>query len=180
MYRQPGFTLIELIITLAIAAIVLTIGVPSFQEMMRNNRAATHANEFMNALNLARSEAVKRGQGVSLCPSTDQATCTGGGDWKDGWIVFIDADANGNGIQDEFATDSNGAVDNGEFLLRVYEPLAGSPVFNGPSSIRYLATGSITPTATQQISYTLNTINQAVCISPVGRPHIEKDSTICP
>ena len=94
MKRSRGFTLIELMITLVLAAIILTLAVPGFQDIIRNNRAATQANELVTALGLARSEAVKRGARVSLCPSTDQASCTGGADWSNGWIVFLDTAAN--------------------------------------------------------------------------------------
>jgi len=132
MNRQRGFTLIELIITMAIAAIVVTIGVPSFQAMMRNNRAAAHTNEFMSALNLARSEAIKRGWRVVLCPG-NQAGCNGNA-WGNGWIVFIDADANGNNILDQ-ATDDNGQWDNGEVILRVYEPFGGNTTLLGDAPV---------------------------------------------
>ena len=107
MDRQCGFTLMELIITLAIAAIVLAIGVPSFQGMMRNNRAAAYTNEFVGALNLARSEAIKRGQRVALVPVSV-------GDWGQGWTVFVDV--NDNGSFDDGAAN----------VLRVRESLDGA------------------------------------------------------
>lgn len=88
MNRQRGFTLIELIITVTIAAIVLAIGVPSFQGMMRNNRITAHTNDFLSSLNLARSEAIKRGQRVALAPTV-------AGDWGQGWTVFVDVNDNG-------------------------------------------------------------------------------------
>jgi type IV fimbrial biogenesis protein FimT len=135
MNRQSGFTLIELIITLAIAAIVVTIGIPSFQGMMRNNRVAAHTNDFLSSLNLARSEAIKRGVGwrVVMCPGT-QAGCAGTA-WGNGWIVFVDADANGNGRLDE-GTNNNGLWDAGEQILRIHEPLGGNDTLigNGPVS----------------------------------------------
>ncbi len=88
---QTGVTLIELVVTLSIAAILLTIGVPSFQDLMRNNRSAAQVNEFLTALNLARSEAVKRGASVSVCSSTDSATCRTSSvtNWADGWILYV-------------------------------------------------------------------------------------------
>lgn len=167
MNRQRGFTLMELIITVAIAAIVLAVGVPSFQGMMRNNRAATQANEMIAALNLARSEAAKRGSRVSLCPSSSGTGC-GGTDWSSGWIVFVDT----------AATDASAPVV-GQ-VLRVFEKLSDTPTFTGPASVRYRAAGGITPTAPQQLSYTLYTVKQAICISPVGRPRVVKETTTCP
>ncbi|MGB5065269.1 MAG: GspH/FimT family pseudopilin, partial [Candidatus Competibacter sp.] len=71
MNRKSGFTLIELMITVALAAIVLTLGVPAFQETIRNNRLATTVNDFISSLNLTRSEAIKRGTRVTLCKSAN-------------------------------------------------------------------------------------------------------------
>jgi type IV fimbrial biogenesis protein FimT len=86
-----GFTLLELMTTLAVAGIVLAVGVPSYLSVVRNNRAATNANELVSALTIARSEAIRRGDRVSLCRSDDGASC--GGTWEDGWIVFVDGAA---------------------------------------------------------------------------------------
>jgi type IV fimbrial biogenesis protein FimT len=89
--RIAGFTLLELMTTLAVAGIVLAVGVPSYLNVVRNNRAATNANELVSAFTIARSEAVRRGDRVTLCRSNDAATC--GGTWEDGWIVFLDGAA---------------------------------------------------------------------------------------
>ncbi len=94
MKEETGFTLIELIVTLVIAAVLLTVGVPAFQETTASSRLASAANEFVAALNLARSEAIKQNVRVTLCPSNNQATCTGGG-YEQGWIIFVDVDNSG-------------------------------------------------------------------------------------
>ena len=72
---QRGFTLLELMITVAVLAILLSLGVPSFAETIRNNRVAAQTNELVTALSLARSEASKRGMPVSVCAGA--AACGG-------------------------------------------------------------------------------------------------------
>ncbi|WP_052700531.1 GspH/FimT family pseudopilin [Methylocucumis oryzae] len=86
---QNGFTLIELLMTLAIASVVAAIGLPSLTEMYNKNRLTAYTNQLVSDLNLARSEAVKRGLPVAL------RNFTGGGVWEDGWIVFADVSRNG-------------------------------------------------------------------------------------
>ena len=96
MKRDYGFTLVELMVTLVIAAILLTAGVPSFTTLIKNNRLTTSTNELVGALTLARSEAVKRGLRVTVCKSADQASCdTSGTGWQQGWIVFTDENNSG-------------------------------------------------------------------------------------
>lgn len=87
-----GFTLVELLVTVAVLGVLLAVAVPSFTDMMRNNRSLAAANELVSALNAARSEAIKRGARVSLCPSTNGTSCSGTA-WQSGWIVFFDTAA---------------------------------------------------------------------------------------
>lgn len=82
-----GFTLYELIVTVAVAAIILSFGVPGFMSFIDNNRATTHTNDLVTALNLARSEATRRGTAITVCSSTNSSTCSGSADWSTGWVV---------------------------------------------------------------------------------------------
>jgi len=82
MKRYTGFTLIELIVTLAIVAILVAVGVPSFTELVKNNRMSNLTGEFMTTLRLARSESVRRG--TVVCLKTKGST----GSWSEGWNVF--------------------------------------------------------------------------------------------
>jgi type IV fimbrial biogenesis protein FimT len=91
--RSKGFTLVELMIVIALVAILTALALPSFQSSLRSNRVATAANEMMASIALARSEAVRNARGSGLCTSANGANC--GGTWDDGWIVWIDDDANG-------------------------------------------------------------------------------------
>lgn len=80
-----GFTLVELLVTMAVAAILLTVAVPNFQMFVLNSRMASQANDLITAFNMARSEAVKRAASVTVCASSNGTTCTG--TWAQGWIV---------------------------------------------------------------------------------------------
>ncbi len=88
-----GFTLIELMVTIAIASVLMTLAVPSFSLMINNSKVTSGTNEFVASLNLARSEALKRSSNVSVCKSnvalsacdTTAATFT-----TNGWLVFSD------------------------------------------------------------------------------------------
>nr|WP_298108207.1 GspH/FimT family pseudopilin [uncultured Pseudomonas sp.] len=85
---QKGFTLIELMVALAVLAILLGIAVPSFGSMIRDSRASTLASELQGALQLARSEAVKRRQSVVVCRrKPGESSCQNGADWTTGWLI---------------------------------------------------------------------------------------------
>lgn len=114
MRQACGFTLIELVVTVLMAAIILSAGVPSFRNMILNNRQATQINNLLSSLMVARSEAVKRHSNtVTVCKTADQVTCALAGGWEQGWIVFDDVDG-------------NGAVNGAEQLIRVYESLVAN------------------------------------------------------
>lgn len=93
MARQArGFTILELMITVAVLSILVGVGIPSFQDMMRRNRLAAQTNQLIGTLAFARSEAVKRGVRVTVCPANDaQDACSDDGSWaRNGMIIFTD------------------------------------------------------------------------------------------
>jgi type IV fimbrial biogenesis protein FimT len=92
MCKAAGTTLMELLTALAVVAVLATLAAPSFQTLALDGRRAAAVNGFLHNLFLARSEAVKRAQVVSVCPSRDGQHCEPGFDWSRGWIVFANHD----------------------------------------------------------------------------------------
>jgi type IV fimbrial biogenesis protein FimT len=145
MKTQSGLTLVELMTTLAVGIIILAIGVPAFMTMMSSNQAAGYANDLVGAIRLARSEAIKRSDMVTICASNAAQTACSGNNWINGWIVFSD--------------DSNYAtIDEGETIHRVWaisEDDKGSYVFKDtpPNAIRFDAAGGNTAGAETQFAF---------------------------
>ncbi len=139
--KNRGFTLIELVVTVSIVAILATVAIPSFRTLLVSNNTSSQANALVSALNLARSEAIKQSQTATVCVSADGATCgtvatacSAGTGWACGWLVWVDT--NGDGVMQ--ATE----------IVRVGSALKGS--FNLTNSLavatqQYLATGLVTP-----------------------------------
>ena len=123
MNTERGFTLTELLATIAIAAILAAIAVPSFQDMVADSRVTTATNNLISNLSLARSEAIKRNVPVVLCRSTSStaaAPACGGGaaqTWESGWFVYVNVDEDSPPTFDNLA---------GDIVLRIQEPLTGN------------------------------------------------------
>src|SRR5690349_7593490 len=101
MNRTRGLTLIEMLATVSLVAILGALAAPSFHNLALNSERTTTVNTLFHALFFARSEAIKRGEVVTVCKSTDGSTCSSSGTWASGWIVFVNKDHADVDVRDE-------------------------------------------------------------------------------
>jgi type IV fimbrial biogenesis protein FimT len=87
-----GVTLVELVFTIMLVAILASLAVPSFRDASLGSRLSSAANDLLSSVQLARSEAIKANVVTTLCASTDGSSCAADGDWEQGWIVLDGAD----------------------------------------------------------------------------------------
>jgi len=113
--RDSGYSLLELMLTVAVAAMILTLGLPSFSALKARNAQRVEINALFHAVHLARKGSIMRKQVVSLCPTADGLTCNPGRDWSGGFLVFENSDR-----------DEPPELDDGEILL--YRHLASPSV----------------------------------------------------
>jgi type IV fimbrial biogenesis protein FimT len=129
-HSEAGFNLVELLVVISVASILMGLGVSSYRYVTNSSRVSSEINSLLGDMQVARSEAIKRGQTVTICPSTDGATCAGGG-WTSGWIVFTDW--NGDGSV------TTGAPDNDQ-ILRIQPPWAGNDALTtNNATIRFVS-----------------------------------------
>jgi type IV fimbrial biogenesis protein FimT len=100
-HAQAGISLIELILTLAIVGILASISIPALGSLAHSAQSKTAGSAIANSLNFARMTAVNKQSNVVVCPSNDHVSCDGALRWESGWIVFEDADADGQRDADE-------------------------------------------------------------------------------
>lgn len=164
---QQGVTLIELMVTLAVLVVLLTLGVPSFSETLREWRRDSATKALSTHLQLARAEAIKSSRKVVVCTSSSGTGCAGTSEWKDGWLVFVDE----NGDK---------AVDTGDRVLAVRSAVSGVASMTSSDSVKELVflpngllgagqtTVTVTPSgssSTKVNKVTINRVGRAVVTS---------------
>jgi type IV fimbrial biogenesis protein FimT len=131
-FLNRGLTLIELMVTLAVTAVVLGAGIPNAARLIASNQLTASTNDLVRHMHLARSEAVKRGDPVSVCASFDGEVCANTHEWGAGWIVFTDNSGN------------SGSLDGNDEIIRVYTPIGTTISIQADQDyVRYMPDGSM-------------------------------------
>jgi len=173
-----GFTLTELAVVMAIVAILLAIGVPSYRYITNSYRMSAEVNGLLGDLQFARGEAIKEGLTVTACVSRDGASCdAGSSNWQEGWVVFQDLN-------------NDQTVDPGETVLHVQQPFSGTDTFrsnNGISAVTFnregfaVAIGGFAGTTVTLHDTSANpTFTRCLYISTVGLMATETPTSLAP
>lgn len=167
--RRGGFTLIELLVTMTIAAILLAIAVPNFITFVQNSRLTRQANDFVTALNYAKSEAIKRGVRVSVCSRATDTSCSGSTTWDSGLLVFVDP----NG---------DGSIDLGEDVLQVRQQLeSGNTLRGSRARVTYQNSGFSGSADTFRLCDARGTASgRAITVNRQGRVTTTTGTASCP
>lgn len=196
--KPRGFTLIELMVTLAVGAIVLAFAFPAFDDFVRNNRRAAAVNEFMAAANLARAEALRRSSRVTLCrsidihndpldPDPDCDVSGDGGGWEHGWFSF--SDLNNDNLFDRDGVDNSLNTDDDEIILSVNQGLSDNFRLRGNNNLEqrlsFAPSGEAAGATNGTLSFCDTQDNgknaRNVVVAMTGRVRTEKDTyTSCP
>lgn len=186
--KQSGFSLVELMVTLVILSILLATGLPAMRSFLTNNKVSNISNEFLSAINYARSEAISRNGRVIICKSAVPVnppvnfvpSCSNSGsDWENGWIIFQDV---------AVGTTYNNTYNNGtDVLLRVRNPIDGGYTIAPQSNTRLLvfnSTGvsSLASAATFTVAPTeggASTSSRQICIASTGRARVIDNTSNC-
>ncbi|MDD5391726.1 MAG: GspH/FimT family pseudopilin [Thiothrix sp.] len=183
--KQQGMTLIELMVTLSVVAIVASVAAPSLSSMMENNRLTALNNQLVSAINYTRGEAVKRNYNAAMCVRNSGGSgCASSGGFDSGWIVFVDCDADGAvDTGNTCDTDGNGTADTPDTILQDTVPSATNVTITSNSStprlINYQPSGkvsnggtlSVITSSSTRYKVTMATTTGRISSCKVGNPH---------
>jgi type IV fimbrial biogenesis protein FimT len=167
-----GFTIIELMITLAVIGVLLALAAPSFSDIILSSRLSSYANDFVASTHLARSEAIKRNARVSICVSANGTSCTTG-NWSQGWVVFHDAN-------------NNDAIDSGEAVIERRAALIPgfSMTSSGGALLRFdpaASAGTATTVTVCRKTPSVGNEERVVTLTATGRAWVDKTAAAsCP
>lgn len=162
-----GFTLYELLMTLALMALITGLALPSFAAMAARNRQTVEINALFHAIHVARKESVMRRRVVSLCPSLDGLTCNPGPDWSTGWLMFENTDR-----------DEPPRRDAGEALLQAHRVGEQVQIMANRRGFTLRATQKRATNGTFVVCDSVDrTIPKALVISYTGRPRVTTRTT---
>jgi type IV fimbrial biogenesis protein FimT len=166
---QAGFTLIELLVTLVVLGLLTRLAVPSFAQAMLTSRLASYSNSFIGSAQYARSEALKRNVALTMCASSDGATCAADATWAQGWIITCPA----NAATDTMCNAGGGAT----LVLRKQPALSSDYHFTsgaGGYSINFPASGVGATQVTMTLCRWAPAGNQErqVAVTATGRPAV--------
>ena len=160
--EQSGVTLYELVMTLALIAVLLGVGIPSFGEMAARARLRAEINALFHAMHVARKESIMRRSVVSICPSFDGLTCRPGKDWSGGWIMFNNRDR-----------DEPPRLDRGEPVLQVHTTGKQVRITANRSGFTLRATQKRATNGTIVVCDTAGRVApRALVVSYTGRPRV--------
>lgn len=171
MDTQKGVTVIELMVAVAVLAVLASVAVPSYRFLVIKNDIASHSNRLLATLLYARSESAKRNLSVSVCWSASGTTCGGtvSQGWDDGWIVFVDTGADGSF---HTATDT---------IIRIEGPVSGGTSLKSSYAnfVRYEPTGSSNTFGSFTLCSEDNDpqFTRQLDVSGSGRPRISEGGT---
>jgi len=174
--RCRAFTLVEMAVALAIAALLAVAALPSFHDWIGAYQLANHARHLAETMTRARTEAVRRGHRVNLCKALDRGQCADNGSWDAGFVVFVDSNHNGRIDGDEAVLEVNAGAPHGITVT------ANRPV-DDYVSYTNLGQARMLNGALQMGTFVVCRLGQRalhVVLANTGRVRIEKTSDRCP
>ncbi len=173
--NHNGFTLIEAMITITIAAILLSLAIPSFSKMIERNRISSATNEFIAAMMLTRSEAVTRTIPISICTSDNGTSCNNALDnYAKGWIIFSDCNRDGL-ITTTITTcdfDGDGSNDK-DIVIKIHNGLQQLSIIGESATAKdhftYRVSGRPNTLASFRIGSSPSSLKKKVTIALTGR-----------